>query len=119
MAQSNDQTQKQNLDTEANQLDVDILENNDFSSQQLEGLTDSTELDETLKQENQTMQNQPKSQPLNPDGDAAPDDSQGNQAIREAAEQIDQQKLAENLKDRHPDHPSENPAPFISEDDAK
>lgn len=104
---------------EANDLDVNILENNDFSLQQLEGLTDSSELDEQFKQENKLMKSNETSKKLTDQTDTVQDDSQGNQAIREAAENIDAKQLEENLNDHHPDQPSPNPAPFISRDEGK
>ncbi|MCU4413093.1 hypothetical protein KTH71_03385 [Acinetobacter sp. WU_MDCI_Axc73] len=103
----------------ANELDVNILENDEFSSQQLEGLTDSAELDEEFKQEKKIMKSKQDIHPLHEQSDTAQDDSQGNQAIREAVEKIDAEQLEENLKDHHPEHPSPNPAPFISRDKKK
>ena len=102
----------------ANDLDVNILENDEFSSQQLEGLTDSAELDEEFKQEKKMKSNQDSNQ-SSEQTDTGQDDSQGNQAIREAVEKIDAEQLEKNLKDRHPEHPSPNPAPFISRDEEK
>lgn len=95
----------------------EILNGDQFSSQQLEGLTDSDQLDQQLSEEN-IMQSQPSNPDNVPDVDEGRDDSKGNQAIKEVAENIDKKELEENIKGDKPDQPTENPAPFISQDDA-
>lgn len=91
----------------------EILSSDQFSSQQLEGLTDTDQLDQQFNEENNMQSTQ-----SNLDKKESTDDSKGNQAIKEVAESIDKKELEDNLKGKKPDQPTENPAPFISQDDA-
>ncbi|MPW45497.1 hypothetical protein [Acinetobacter guerrae] len=114
LTQLNTQNLSKVQDSHANPLDVDILENNRFSSEQLEGLTDSDELDEEFREEQTEPAEKTKEKHI-----TTHENSEGNQAIREAVEELDVKQLEQNLNEKDPDHPSPNPAPFISHENGK
>lgn len=78
-----------------------LLSNDKVSYQEVEGLTDTDQLQQTLDQSAASQ---------NPEG------SHGNENIRKAVENLDRDEMKHNLKDEsaEKDGPSPNPAPFIT-----
>lgn len=80
---------------------ANLLNNDKASYQEIEGLTDTEQLQQVLDQ-NAASQN--------------PEGSHGNEKIRKAAENLDRDEMKHNLKDEsaESEQPAANPAPFIS-----
>lgn len=80
---------------------ANLFNNDKVSYQEVEGLTDTEQLQQSLDQ---------KATSQNPEG------SHGNENIRKAVENLDRDEMKHNLKDEsaEKDGPSENPAPFIT-----
>lgn len=90
-----------NQASQSNDNVAKLLSNDNVSYQEVEGLTDTDQLQQSLDQSAASQ---------NPDG------SHGNENIRKAAGNLDRDEMKHNLKDEsaEKDGPSENPAPFIT-----
>ncbi|WP_109441052.1 hypothetical protein [Acinetobacter haemolyticus] len=131
MKQSNNQNNSasevdQDLHSKQNQADAtkadavaNLVNNDKLSYQQVEGLTDSDELQEEMKKADIPKNPENALQEQGAEREHAiktNDGSHGNEKIRKAVENLDSDEMKHNLKDEDDDNdePSPNPAPFIT-----
>ncbi|RZF56963.1 hypothetical protein EXE30_01535 [Acinetobacter halotolerans] len=105
--------------TKPDVAEVDLMSSDKLSYQQVEGLTNSDDLQEEMK--NADIPKNPENA-LQEEGAErehaiqSNDGSHGNEKIRKAVENLDSDEMRHNLKDEgdDTDQPSQNPAPFIT-----
>ncbi len=104
--------------TQAESAVATLLNGDKLSYQQVEGLTDSDQLQQAIEREDIPKNPENALQEQGVEREQAiqsNDGSHGNETIRKAMENLDSDEMRHNLKDEgdDTDQPSPNPAPFI------
>lgn len=104
--------------TQAESAVATLLNDDKLSYQQVEGLTDSDQLQQAIEREDipKNPENALQEQAAKREQAIQSNDgSHGNETIRKAMENLDSDEMRHNLKDEgdDTDQPSQNPAPFI------
>lgn len=104
--------------TQAESAVATLLNGDKLSYQQVEGLTDSDQLQQAIEREDipKNPENALQEQGVEREQTIQSNDgSHGNETIRKAMENLDSDEMRHNLKDEgdDTDQPSPNPAPFI------
>ena len=104
--------------TQAESAVAALLNGDKLSYQQVEGLTDSDQLQQAIEKQDISKNPENALQQQGAEREQAiqsDDGSHGNETIRKAVENLDCDEMRHNLKDKgdDTDKPSPNPAPFI------
>ena len=104
--------------TQAESAVAALLNGDKLSYQQVEGLTDSDQLQQAIEKQDISKNPENALQQQGAEREQAiqsNDGSHGNETIRKAMENLDRDEMRHNLKDEggDTDQPSPNPAPFI------
>ena len=104
--------------TQAESAVATLLNGDKLSYQQVEGLTDSDQLQQAIEKQDISKNSENALQQQGAEREQAiesNDGSHGNETIRKAMENLDSDEMRHNLKDEgdDTDQPSRNPAPFI------
>ena len=104
--------------TQAESAVAALLNGDKLSYQQVEGLTDSDQLQQAIEKQDISKNPENALQQQGAEREQAiqsDDGSHGNETIRKAMENLDRDEMRHNLKDKgdDTDQPSPNPAPFI------
>lgn len=104
--------------TQAESAVAALLNGDKLSYQQVEGLTDSDQLQQAIEKQDISKNSENALQQQGAEREQAiqsDDGSHGNETIRKAMENLDRDEMRHNLKDKgdDTDQPSPNPAPFI------
>ena len=104
--------------TQAESAVATLLNGDKLSYQQVEGLTDSDQLQQAIEKQDISKNSENALQQQSAEREQAiqsDDGSHGNETIRKAMENLDSDEMRHNLKDEgdDTDQPSQNPAPFI------
>ena len=104
--------------TQAESAVAALLNGDKLSYQQVEGLTDSDQLQQAIEKQDISKNPENALQQQGAEREQAiqsNDGSHGNETIRKAVENLDCDEMRHNLKDEgdDTDQPSQNPAPFI------
>lgn len=104
--------------TQAESAVATLLNGDKLSYQQVEGLTDSDQLQQAIEKQDISKNPENALQEQGAEREQAiqsNDGSHGNETIRKAMENLDSDEMRHNLKDEgdDTDKPSQNPAPFI------
>ena len=104
--------------TQAESAVAALLNGDKLSYQQVEGLTDSDQLQQAIEKQDISKNSENALQQQGAEREQAiqsDNGSHGNETIRKAMENLDRDEMRHNLKDKadDTDQPSPNPAPFI------